>query len=129
MIQIIRQCAIIFGCLAVGELLVQSTHIRLPSSIIGMLLLTLLLKVGWIKLSWVKEISDILVNMLPFFFVPAGVAVMLYFDLILSSFWAILVAALGSTILVLVVTGWAHQHLRVRSKKMVREKEEGEFKV
>ncbi len=37
----IRQCAILFGCLALGELIVFLTGIKLPSSIIGMLLLTL----------------------------------------------------------------------------------------
>ncbi|MDP4277543.1 MAG: CidA/LrgA family protein [Bacteroidota bacterium] len=120
----IRQCAIIFGCLAIGELIVHYTSVRLPSSIIGMLLLTLLLKLGWIKLSWVKGFSDFLVKTLPFFFVPAGVAVMLYFDMILSSFWAILVASLGSTVIVLVVTGWTHQYLRIRSKRrLVRKRE------
>lgn len=36
----IRQCAILFGCLALGELIVYLTGIKLPSSIIGMLLLT-----------------------------------------------------------------------------------------
>ncbi len=122
MIQIIRQCAIIFGCLALGELIVHFTGIKLPSSIIGLLLLAFLLKLGWIKLSWVKGISDFLVNILPFLFVPAGVAVMLYFDMILSSFWAILVSSLGSTIITLIVTGWTHQHLRKRSKKIVRAK-------
>ena len=76
----IRQVAIIFGCLAVGELIVHFTSVSLPSSIIGMLLLTLLLKIGWIKLAWVKGISDFLVGTLPFYFVPAGVAVILYFD-------------------------------------------------
>ena len=40
----IRQCAILFGCLALGELIVFLTGIKLPSSIIGMLLLTLFLK-------------------------------------------------------------------------------------
>ncbi len=122
MIQILRQCAIIFGCLAFGEIIVHYTSIRLPSSIIGMLLLTSMLSVGWIKLAWVKGISDFLVKMLPFFFVPAGVAVMLYFDIILSSFWSIVVASFGSTIIVLIVTGWVHQQLRARSKKIVRTK-------
>ena len=50
----IRQCAILFGCLALGELVVFLTDIKLPSSIIGMLLLTLFLKLGWIKLQWVQ---------------------------------------------------------------------------
>ena len=35
----IRQCAVLFGCLALGELVVFLTGIKLPSSIIGMLLL------------------------------------------------------------------------------------------
>ena len=41
----IRQCFILFGCLALGELIVYLTGIKLPSSIIGMLLLTLFSKV------------------------------------------------------------------------------------
>ena len=39
----IRQCLIIFGCLAVGEFIVWLTGISIPSSIIGMLLLAILL--------------------------------------------------------------------------------------
>lgn len=61
----IRQCAILFGCLALGELVVFLTDIKLPSSIIGMLLLTLFLKLGWIKLQWVQGLSDFLVAILP----------------------------------------------------------------
>ena len=45
----IRQCAILFGCLALGELIVFLTGIKLPSSIIGMLLLTLFLKLGDVR--------------------------------------------------------------------------------
>lgn len=63
----IRQCAILFGCLALGELIVWLTGIKLPSSIIGMLLLTLFLKLGWIKLHWVQGMSDFLVANLGFF--------------------------------------------------------------
>ena len=114
----IRQGAIIFGCLAVGELIVHFTRVSLPSSIIGMLLLTLLLKTGWIKLAWVKGLADFLVGTLPFYFVPAGVAVMLYFDLIAASFWPIVVASAGSTVIVLIVTGWSHQLIRNFSKNI-----------
>ncbi len=108
----IRQCAILFGCLALGELLVFLTGIRLPSSIIGMLLLTAFLKTGWVKLHWVQGMSDFLVANLGFFFVPAGVALMLYFDVIATEFWPIAVSSLVSTVLVLVVTGWVHQLMR-----------------
>jgi len=108
----IRQCAILFGCLALGELIVYLTGVHLPSSIIGMLLLTTFLKLGWIKLQWVRGMSDFLVANLPFFFVPPGVALMLYFDIIAAEFWPILIASVVSTIVVLAVTGWVYQFIR-----------------
>ena len=113
----IRQCAILFGCLALGELIVWLTGVKLPSSIIGMLLLTLFLKLGWIKLHWVQGMSDFLVANLGFFFVPPGVALMLYFDVIQAQLWPILVSTVASTLLVLVVTGWVHQWARKFSNK------------
>lgn len=108
----IRQCTILFGCLALGELFVWLTDVPFPSSIIGMLLLTLFLKIGWVKLDWVKGLSDFLVANLGFFFVPSGVALMLYFDVIEKELLPIVVATVVSTILVLVVTGQVHQYLR-----------------
>ncbi len=108
----IRQCAILFGCLALGELVVFLTGIKLPSSIIGMLSLTLFLKLGWVKLHWVQGMADFLVANLGFFFVPPGVALMLYFDLIAAEWIPIVVATVVSTVLVLVVTGWVHQLTR-----------------
>lgn len=108
----IRQCSILFGCMAVGELIVWLTGVRLPSSIIGMLLLTLLLKVGLIKLEWVKGLTDFLIANLGFFFVPPGVALMLYFDIIQAQLLPIVTATVVSTAIVLVVTGQVHQIVR-----------------
>jgi len=105
----IRQCFIIFGCLAVGELIVWLTGITIPSSIIGMLLLTALLQTKVVKLEWVKGMSDFLISNLGFFFVPPGVALMLYFDIIKAELLPIIVATLASTVIVLIVTGWTHQ--------------------
>jgi holin-like protein len=102
----------LFGCLALGELIVFLTGVKLPSCILGMLLLTFFLKVGWIKLEWVQGMSDFLVANLGFFFVPPGVALMLYFDLIRAQLWPIVIATVVSTVVVLVVTGWVHQWMR-----------------
>jgi holin-like protein len=104
----------LFGCLALGELIVFLTGVKLPACIIGMLLLTLFLKLGWVKLEWVQGISDFLVANLGFFFVPPGVALMLYFDLIRAQWIPIVVATVVSTVVVLVVTGWVHQIMRKR---------------
>jgi len=60
----------------------------------------------------VQGLSDFLVANLGFFFVPPGVALMLYFDVIAAEFWPIVIATIVSTTLVLVVTGWVHQIVR-----------------
>ena len=108
----IRQCFIIFGCLAVGELIVWLTGIAIPSSIIGMLLLAALLQTKVVKEECVKGMSDCLISNMGFFFVPPGVALMLYLDIIKAEFIPIVVATVVSTILVLIVTGWTHQKLK-----------------
>ena len=50
----VKQCTILFGCMALGELLVAVTGLSLPGSIVGMLLLAAFLEMGWVKLEWVK---------------------------------------------------------------------------
>ncbi len=116
-----RQLAIIIGCLAVGEFIVWLTGITIPSSILGMLLLTFLLKVKVIKLEWVETISNFLVKNMGFFFVPPGVALMLYFDIIKAEIGPIVLATALSTILVLVITGWTHILTR-KVIKIIKEK-------
>lgn len=111
-----RQLAIIIGCLAVGEFITWLTGISVPSSIIGMLLLTFLLKVKVIKQEWVETISNFLVKNMGFFFVPPGVALMLYFDIIGKEIVPIVLATTLSTMLVLVVTGWTH----IMTRKIIK---------
>ena len=117
----IRQCCILFGCLALGELTVWLTGVKLPASIIGMLLLTLLLKLKVVKLEWVRGLTDFLIANLGFFFVPPGVALMLYFDLIKAEIVPITLATLLSTIIVLIITGHTHQVVS-KGENKVRDK-------
>lgn len=108
----ILQCAVLFAFLAMGELVVFLTGIPVPSSIIGLILLTLALQTGVVKLRHVEGVADFLVKNLGFFFVPAGVALMLHFDLIKQQWLPILAASVISTVIVLAVTGWMHQITR-----------------
>lgn len=113
------QFFVIFGCLALGELIVWTTGVKLPSSIIGMLFLTLFLKLGWVKLSWVEHLSELLIANLGFFFVPPGVALILYLDLIEKEWFPIVTATIVSTVLVLVVTGHMHQLVIKLERRMI----------
>ncbi|MEC5394999.1 CidA/LrgA family protein [Bergeyella sp. RCAD1439] len=107
---------VIFGFLALGELVVYLTQIRFPSSIIGMLLLTFSLHKGWVKLQWVKGISDLLISNLGLFFVPTGVGLVLYFGVIRANFFPFVFSIVLSTALVIGVTGKVYQSLRKKIK-------------
>ncbi len=78
----ILQCGVLFTFLALGELIVWLTGIAVPSSILGMLLLTLSLKLRIVRLRHVDRIADFLTHNLGFFFVPAGVGLIGCLDLI-----------------------------------------------
>lgn len=102
----------LFAFLAMGELVVYLTGIPVPSSIIGMLLLTAALKFRFVRLMWVDKVSDFLVRNLGFFFVPAGVGLMRCLGLISEQWLPIVGASVISTFLIIAVTGWVHQLVR-----------------
>lgn len=109
---LILQLGIIFGFLAVGELVVALTSVPVPSSIIGMLCLTLSLKLGIVKVEWVDRLSAFLVHNLGFFFVPAGVGLINCLGLLADQWLPIVVASVGSTVIIIAVTGQVHQLMR-----------------
>ena len=76
-----------------------------------MLLLTFLLDEKVINVNSVKGISQFLVSNMAFFFVPSGVAIMEYFDVIAAQWLPIVIATSISIALVLIVTGHVHQLL------------------
>ena len=104
----ILQCAIIFVFLGLGELIVAATGITIPSSIIGMLLLTTALRTGIIRLYQVDRIADLLIRNLGFFFVPAGVGLMQCLGILRQELLPIVLATVVSTLVIIAVTGHTH---------------------
>lgn len=105
----VKQCSIIFLCLAAGELLSWLLKLPVPGSILGMLILTSLLQMKIVRVDSIKTISSFLISNMGFFFVPPGISLMLYFDIIAKEWFPITVATVASTVIVLIVTGWGHQ--------------------
>ncbi|MGN6938778.1 CidA/LrgA family protein [Neisseria sp. P0012.S006] len=109
---IIRALLVVLGCLTLGEAAVWILGLKLPGSIVGMGLLFAALQAGWVKLSWVKELADILMANLTLFLVPPCVAVISYLDVIANDWFSILTATIASTVCVLLVTGKVHEWVR-----------------
>ena len=111
-----KQFGIIFGCLALGELLALIPWLNIPGSIWGMLILTLLLDRKIVNPDTIRPVCKFLISNMAFFFIPPGVALMNYFDVIAAEWLPITVATVVSIIIVLLVTGHLHQFLHNRLK-------------
>ncbi len=94
-----------------GEIISRSLGLPIPGNVMGMGLLLLGLMVGWIDVKWIEEAAEILLSNMTLFFVPAGVGVMVYSDLIAAEWLPITVATVVSTFVVMAVTGLLAQKL------------------
>jgi len=102
----VRGFAILVGLQLLGTLLVEQLGLPIPGNVIGMLLLFAALRMNLVRLEWVRDAAQLLLSHMALLFVPAGVGVMVYFDLIVMEWLPIVVATLVSTFVVMAVTGW-----------------------
>lgn len=102
----VRGFAILFGFQLAGTAVVRAFEVPVPGHVMGMALLTVALGVRVVRIEWVKPAAQALLDHLGLLFVPAGVGVMAHRDLIADEWVPISVALVGSTVLVMAVTGW-----------------------
>ncbi len=105
---------VLFACLFAGNLISEFFALPVPGSIIGMLILFcgLLIRKG-VSPS-VEKVSMGLISVMGMLFVPAGVGISQYFDLLSREWPLIFFAGISTTLLSLAVTALLFQ---VLSKK------------
>ncbi|HHV71798.1 MAG TPA: CidA/LrgA family protein [Clostridia bacterium] len=101
----IKGMTILVLLLTLGEILSRLLPLPIPGNVIGLILMVIALSIGVVKLEQVEEAGNLLLNNLPVFFIPAGISIILYFDLIRAEWLPILVSIIASTLIVLVTTG------------------------
>ena len=119
-VKIICQIAIIFTICWISQIVEAVLPFPFPASVIGMVLLLILLLVRALKVDHIREKSDFLLSNMAFFFIPAGVSIINYFDILAGSLVPLLVICLVSTLLTFPVTARAvhlTRHLMDRRKK------------
>lgn len=100
----LRSLLYIFGFLLAGELLSWFFALPVSGNILGMILIFVALKLELIRLGHVKPASDKLIEYLVVFFIPYGVGLMVYTDLIAAYWLPLSLAILFSSILTLYLT-------------------------
>jgi holin-like protein len=94
-----------------GEFVSRILDLPIPGSVLGMSLLLLGLMTNLVDIKWFEEAAEMLLANMALFFVPAGVGVMIYGDLIAAEWLPISVATVLSTFVVMAVTGKLAQKL------------------
>ena len=118
-VKIIIQITIIFSICWISQIVESLLPIAFPASIIGMLLLFLLLMTRVLKVDHIREKSDFLLSNMAFFFIPAGVSIINYFDVLASNILPLLAVCVISTVLTFAVTAWT---VRLTRRLMDRRK-------
>ena len=78
-----------------------------PASVIGMVLLLICLLTGFLKIEHVQEKADFLLSNMAFFFVPAGVSIINYFDELKSTAVQLIIICIISTVVTFAVTAYS----------------------
>lgn len=115
--KIFREVLVIFGLYYVGELISTTLSLPLPGSLVGMILLFALLQLHIVELEQIATVSDFLLGHLPFFFLPAGVALMTSFSAMKGLWIWMLVICLVTTIITMGCSGRIIQHMMERKSK------------
>lgn len=105
--KIIKQIGIIFTICWLSELIAYILPFSFPASVIGMIVLFFCLLTGILDIKHVKEKSDFLLANMAFFFIPASVQIMNYFDVLKNSAMQILIISIISTVVTFAATAYS----------------------
>ena len=112
----IKQFGIIIVISLVGELLKEFLPFSMPGSIYGLVIMLILLMTGLLKLEQVKEVGDFFLQIMPIFFIPPAVGLMVSWEVMQQVLIPILILCIFGTIVVMGVTGGVTQFF-IRRKK------------
>ncbi|EHI69107.1 antiholin-like murein hydrolase modulator LrgA [Streptococcus ictaluri] len=118
---VIYQSVVIGSIVMISKIIELLSPIKMPASVIGLVLLFMALSTNLLKLEQVEKIGDALVNNIGLFFVPAGISVINSFGLLKAHFFLTIALIVISTLLLLVGTGWMTQLLMQVETKPITE--------
>ena len=83
----------------ISEFIVTTLDLPIPGNVFGLIFLFILLLTGVVKVNYIEKAAGFLNKHLAFFYIPFGVGLMNYGDLIKTNGISILVMIIGSSII------------------------------
>ena len=110
-LQLVLGLLIIMLFLVMAKTIVSYLNSTFPASILGMLMLFIALALHIIKLKWVEFTGNLVMKYLALLFIPIGVGLINYFDLIATHWLVIIFSLFFTTLLTLFIVGHCYQWL------------------
>lgn len=120
--KITLQIVLLYGIYLLGEFIQSISHIPVPGSIVGMLLLFVALHVKLVKRNWLSLGGTFLLKHLPLLFIPATVGVIDYLELFKGKGLVTIAIAFLSTFIVMVVSSLLSDFILAKSEDMKKNK-------
>ncbi|SEK29170.1 CidA/LrgA family protein [Halomonas daqiaonensis] len=109
---LIMGMSMLLVCQFAGELVAKGLTLPIPGPVIGMVILLVALMIRGKVPSSLRLTGEGLLRYLTLLFVPAGVGLMVHFELIGADLWPIVVTLVASTAVTLGATAWVLQRLQ-----------------
>ncbi|WP_354624769.1 CidA/LrgA family protein [Psychromonas sp. MME2] len=110
-IDFLRGFLLILLFLIIGKVISAYLPIPFPGSIIGLVLLFIGLSTSLVKSKWIMMSGNFILKYMALLFIPIGVGLLNYFELILDNWLVIVCSLLFTTFLILFVIGHFYQFL------------------
>lgn len=101
---ILKGTAVLLFLQGISTVVLGLMGIKFPAALLGMILLLVLLLTGVINVRTIEGVCDILIEKMGMLFLPAGVSILLYIDVILAESTAIIATIIISSFMILIVT-------------------------
>lgn len=119
-----KQFGIIAGVSFVGELLNVLLPFPIPASVYGLVLMVVLLMTKVIKLEMIQDTADYLISVMPIFFLPSSVSLLVNLDVMKGNIFKLFLMCVVSTAVVTAVTGLVAQWvIRLKDRQKCAEAE------
>lgn len=117
LIQIIFQIAVLYGFFFTGKWIQIVLQLKIPGSIIGMVIFFIVLLTGFFPLKWFERGSELLLSHMPFMFLPITVGVLNYSSFFQGKGLLLIVVILISTLIVMISSAYIGQTIVQRKEK------------
>jgi holin-like protein len=115
-VDFLRGFLLILLFLSFGKLISAYLPVPFPGSIIGLILLFVALSTSLVKVKWITFSGNFILKYMALLFIPIGVGLLNYFDLIINH-WLVIVLSLSfTTLFIMFLVGHFYQYLARREE-------------